>query len=173
MRRLTLAFVATLCAAPLPAQHLTLGLAGGTSLAATAVDDGRSTGWHGLLFVGLERTMQPLALRLDLAHSRSSFDVGTAPEQTSTERAVSSATLNLTYRLPAAGSSFSPYVIAGLGAYHAECEEDIACDGATRRGWNAGLGTRVRVAGVRLFAEARYHDSGTAEYLPITLGFTL
>ena len=173
MRRLTLAVLLALplCAAPLSAQRVTLGVAGGASLGSGGFDGDGGAGWHALGTVGLERPMQPLGLRADVAHSRSGFDTGAGPD--AGEREVTSATLNLTYRLPMTRSAFSPYVIAGLGAYRTGCSGGAVCNETTRRGWNAGLGTRARLGGVRAFVEARYHDSGTAGYLPVTIGLTL
>lgn len=173
MRRLIvgLLLAVPLGAAPVSAQRATLGVAGGMSLANGGFHGDGSAGWHALVTLGVDRRMQPLGLRADLAHSRSELQAGVGVE--AGERAVTSASLNLTYRLPMTRSPFSPYVIAGLGAYHTVCARVAECGDATRRGWNAGLGTRVMLVGVHAFAEARYHRSGTAEYVPITFGLRL
>jgi hypothetical protein len=173
--RLTLLVVMALPlqATALLGQHVAAGLAAGPSFTTGGPVEEAGAGWHALAFLGLERTMQPLALRVDLAYSRSPIEADTGTGVVETQRGVSSATANLTYRLPSAGSALSPYVIGGYGLYRADCDEGVACRRATRGGWNAGLGTRVMVGGLRLFAEARYHHSGTAEYVPVSIGFTL
>jgi hypothetical protein len=44
----------------------------------------------------------------------------------------------------------------------------------TRVGWNAGLGARFTMVGVRWFTEARYHrvrmPDASARYIPVTIG---
>ena len=48
------------------------------------------------------------------------------------------------------------------------------CDATTRFGWNAGLGTKWYVRGVRGFVEARHHrtsrDEGAVPHVPLTFG---
>ena len=82
----------------------------------------------------------------------------------------SSATLNLTYRVPMTNSPFSPYVIAGAGAYRNDCTE---CESDIDFGWNAGAGTRLRVARLLTIIEARYHRAQGSHYIPITVGLIL
>jgi hypothetical protein len=164
MRRLIL--TAVLCslaswAAPLCAQRaVSLGVGGGVSFPTGSLGDG--TGWNALGTLALGLPMLPMGLRLDGAHSRFDADGG---------RSLTSATLNLTYRLPTPGSPVSPYLIAGMGGYHTDCDGAAACSTGTRLGWNAGAGTKVRVLGLRTFAEARYH-SARARVLPVTFGVT-
>jgi hypothetical protein len=85
---------------------------------------------------------------------------------------MSSATLNLTYRLPMTNSPISPYVITGLGAYRSDCVE--TCGASTRFGWNSGLGTKLNAIGLRTFLEARYHrtkrGNASLSYVPVTFG---
>lgn len=155
------------CGAPLAAQRaLSLGIGGGAAIPTASVDGG-GAGWHALATVGLALPMLLMGLRLDAAHQR--VDAGG-------ERSLTSGTLNLTYRLPTPGTPVSPYLIAGAGGYHGGCGGAAGCSGGTRFGWNAGLGTHVRVLGLRTFAEARYHGvrlPGTgARMVPLTLGVT-
>jgi hypothetical protein len=106
---------------------------------------------------------------VDAIHHRFSGDGDLAGEQSLT-----SGTLSVTYRLPTPGTPVSPYIIAGLGAYHAACHDGLECEGSTRFGWNAGAGMKVRIIGIRTFVEARYHSAGDgAAVIPVTLGFQL
>jgi opacity protein-like surface antigen len=144
-----------------------VGLAGGVSLPQGAFGNAVNTGWHALGTIGLSTLMQPLGLRLDVAYNRFEFS------NVDGHQAVGSATLNGTYRLPMTNSPFSPYLIAGLGAYRSDCSLATGCDATTRFGWNVGLGTKLYV-GFRSFLEARYHRTkrrdGGANYFPLTLG---
>jgi len=69
---------------------------------------------------------------------------------------------------------FSPYVIAGAGAYHLACTGGARCGDATKFGWNAGLGTKLTGLGLRTFVEARFHSvvepRADLHYFPVTLG---
>ena len=165
---------AMLCAAPLPSQRpVALGVAGGVTLPTGTMRDAAATGWHLVGTVAVSTPMQPLGLRLDGAHHR--FDASDGIVQAATgARTITSATANVTYRLPATRTPLSPYLVSGLGAYHIACTGDTGCDGTTRFGWNAGLGTKWYVRGVRGFVEARYHrtsrDEGARPHVPLTFG---
>jgi hypothetical protein len=146
---------------------ISLGLAGGVSLPQGDLADGVNTGWHALGTIALSTLMQPLGLRLDVAYNRFEFS------DVDGNQTVGSATLNGTYRLPMTNSPMSPYLISGLGAYRTECSLAVACDAATKFGWNVGLGTKLFV-GFRSFIEARYHRTkrgdSSVNYFPLTLG---
>jgi len=74
-------------------------------------------------------------------------------------------------------SPLSPYLIAGLGAYHVSCTGGTTCGTATRFGWNAGAGSKIAALGFKWFVEARYNrvstTSGNFSYVPVTLGLIL
>ncbi|MBW3629979.1 MAG: porin family protein [Gemmatimonadetes bacterium] len=127
----------------------------------------------GTVIAGLP--MLPLGLRADAAYNQSAVEAASGGGLAGARQSVTSATLNLTYRLPMPNSPLSPYIITGLGGYHATCG-GATCTSSTRLGWNAGLGTKVMVLGLRTFVEGRYHSadrhSGDANYFPITLGVT-
>jgi hypothetical protein len=161
--------------AALPAQRpLRLGIAGGVSLPAGDLREGSQAGWHGLGTLALGGPKQALGLRVDAAYHRFGLDDGGGVTAVDGARTVASATGNVTYRLPSVRSPFSPYVITGLGAYHAACTGEVSCDGSTRFGWNAGAGTKLYLRGVTSFVEARWHHtsrggSGTT-FVPLTFG---
>ena len=149
---------------------VTLSLAGGVSLPVAHFHQVANTGWHALASIGVSTFMQPLGLRLDGAYNRFSAKSG-GPTP-----AVTSGTLNITYRLPMTNSPLSPFVIAGAGAYHLACSGTPSCGTSTRFGWNAGLGTKFAALGLKGFLESRFHAvnarSGNIRYVPLTLGLT-
>jgi hypothetical protein len=184
MRRRWFAVAGLLAAcAPLAAlqgqRPLSLAVGGGVSLPQGGWSDGvTSAGWNALAALVLSTHMQPLGLRLDAAYDQFAYsDAAQTALGGAGNQSMISGTLNVTYRLPAAGSPMSPYLISGLGAYHGRCSRGPACDGATRYGWNVGLGTKLHLVGVRSFLEARYHRTERAgrdvNFFPITLGLML
>ena len=170
--RLIAATVLALCGATVAGAQrpLSLSLAGGGSLPIGQFDDAASTGWHALVSIGLSTLMQPIGLRLDVAHNRFTAEAA-GPDQ-----AVTSGTLNLTYRLPMTNSPLSPYLITGAGAYRFDCFGRIECDSDTRFGWNAGLGSKFAALGLKGFVESRLHgvnaESGNIRFVPVTFGLT-
>ncbi|MGQ0815018.1 MAG: outer membrane beta-barrel protein [Gemmatimonadota bacterium] len=145
---------------------VTLSLAGGAALPVASFGEATNLGWHGQLSIGLSSLMQPIGLRLDVAHYR--FEADSAAATT----AVTPATLNLSYRLPMTDSPLSPYLIAGAGVYRVECVDDVGCDTDHRFGWSAGLGTRVAALRMKWFLESRFHAAGNVRFVPFTLGLT-
>jgi hypothetical protein len=143
------------------AQGITFHIAGGAAFPVGSFGDAAGTSWHGLAGIGLASLMQPISLRADIAHYR--FD-----------SRITSATLNLNYRLPLTDSPLSPYVSAGAGAYRLECEPD--CGDDTRFGWNAGLGTKIAALRMKWFLESRFQaitaESRNVRFVPLTLGLT-
>ena len=157
--------------------RLSLNIAGGLSIPQGALRDRAYNGWHGLAMVNLSSPMQPMGVRFDLAYNRFGFDDSYAATVGSGHQSTTSATLNFTYRVPTYDAPFSPYLLAGLGAYRTECSAATGCNAATRYGWNFGLGTNLYVLGFRSFVEARYHLTkfhGTpVHYFPLTFGVSL
>ena len=158
-------------AAPARAQSpVSVGVAGGVSLPSGDFGDAANTGWHALGTIGVSTLMQPLGLRLDVAYNRFPEDAATPAGVKRVHFAVTSGTLNVTYRLPMTNSPLSPYVIAGLGAYHTSCSDSLTCEGSTHFGWNGGLGLNIAALGLRPFLEARYHSTKDLSFIPLTLG---
>jgi hypothetical protein len=154
---------------------VSIGIAGGASIPAGDLRNGVDVGWHALATIAVSTFKQPLGLRIDAAYNRFAFSDET-PALADAHQSTASATLNFTYRLPMTNSPVSPYLISGLGAYRSECSLDTGCEATTRYGWNAGLGTKLYLLGVRSFLEARYHRTEAGDsnvhYFPITLGLT-
>jgi hypothetical protein len=179
MRRWMLVVVCSSMVAPLTAPEaqrpVSIGLGGGASLPQGPLSDGANTGWHAIGTLVLSSLMQPLGLRLDAAYNRFAYsDEAQAAAGEDGYEAVSSLTLNGTYRLPMTNSPLSPYLISGLGAYRTECSAGPDCEATTRYGWNVGLGTKLYVLGFRSFLEARYHRTERGEsdvnFFPVTFG---
>jgi opacity protein-like surface antigen len=158
---------------PLNAQRpVFVNVAGGVSLPMGRFADGANTGWHALASLGVSTFMQPIGLRLDAAYNNFTAKIAGPPDQ-----AVTSATLNLTYRLPMTNSPISPYLITGAGVYRFECVGGVDCGTTTRFGWNAGLGFKLAGLGHTWFLESRFHAvnarAGNVRFVPITFGLTL
>jgi hypothetical protein len=158
---------ATTTSAQRPVQ---LNLGGGVSLPVAHFKDVANTGWNALAGIGVSSFMQAWGLRLDGAYDRfGAKSAGPTP-------AIVSGTFNFTYRIPMTNSPLSPYVITGLGAYHLSCSGTPSCDGFTRFGWNAGLGTKIAALHTKWFLETRLHavnaSGGNIRFVPISLGLT-
>lgn len=160
----------------LEAQHpVSIGVGGGMSLPEGEVSDAVNTGWHALVTAGLGSPMQPLGLRLDVAYNRFGFS-----DQVETalggegHLTASSATLNVTYRLPKATWPISPYLLWGIGAYRTECSLGPGCESRIRYGWNYGVGAKLFFLGFTNFIEIRGHRTksrgGDVHYFPVTFG---
>ena len=163
--------------APLEAQRpISFGVAGGASLPQGEVSDLVSTGWHALVTAALGSPLQPLGLRLDVAYNKFDFsDQAQTVLGSQGHLTAGSATLNITYRLPKATWSISPYLIAGLGAYRTECSLGPGCRSRVRYGWNYGLGAKLFFLGFNNFVEIRGHRTkrrggGEVHYFPLTFG---
>ncbi|MGI8497114.1 MAG: hypothetical protein ACR2OG_05975 [Gemmatimonadaceae bacterium] len=173
--------------APVEAQRpISIGVAGGVSVPQGPLRNGANTGWHALGALGLSSSYQPLGLRLDVAYNR--FGSRDQTYYRNGYETATSATMNVTYRLPMTASPMSPYLISGLGAYRTACYLGAAvggfdtdggpsgCDG-THYGWNAGLGAKLFVLRVTSFVEARYHRTKSGgrhvNYFPISVGLML
>jgi hypothetical protein len=168
--RLSIGLLCVLGCEAIAQRPLTLNLAGGVSLPVGHFHDVSNVGWHALAGFGVSTLMQPLGLRLDGAYNRFSAKSG-GPTP-----AITSGTLNITYRLPMTNSPLSPYIITGAGGYHFSCSGTPSCTTFTRFGWNAGLGTKFAALGLKGFLESRFHavnaSGGNIRYVPITFGLT-
>lgn len=109
--------------------------------------DESGSGAHGSAYVQLHVPVFPIALRADalLAKTASSGNA-------------LALMADAVYLLPV--PYVSPYVLAGYGSY------GVGKDGTTK-GWNAGVGVRVRTPVVAVFAEARRHQRISRDLLTI------
>lgn len=161
----TAGLLALLAPAARAQRPVSLLVGGGASIPVGTLADGSSTGWNALAGLAVSTLMQPLGLRLDGAYNRM------AGKASGPDQAITSGTLNVTYRLPTPNTPIAPYLSAGGGVYWLECRGDGGvCGSDTRGGWNAGLGTKIAAMGLTWFVEARFHRAGDARYLPVTIG---
>jgi outer membrane protein with beta-barrel domain len=154
---------------------ISFGVGAGISLPQGDVSDDVNTGWHALVTAALGSSMQPLGLRLDVAYNRFGFsDQQQAALGGEGHLTASSATLNVTYRLPKATWSVSPYILLGLGVYRTDCSLGPGCESRVRYGWNYGLGAKLFFLGFTNFVEIRGHRTksraGDVHYFPLTFG---
>jgi hypothetical protein len=72
------------------------------------------------------------------------------------------------------GILFVPYFLAGPGIYHVSLDTGDGSATDTRAGFNAGLGARLGLMGLGVFAEARLHhvslEGSSIQFIPVTLG---
>ena len=165
---LALALAAFGWAAPAAGQSpISLGLGGGVTLPTGELDTRLARGYHGLATMRLGVPLVPVHLRADAAYGLMS-DRSAAGN----DLLVASATGNLGYDVVPLGLA-AVYVVGGGGYYWTEVDT-VGASRAGNVGWNAGVGFRVSLGGLRLFAEARYHtvklDGGDARFVPVTVG---
>ncbi|HUF34932.1 MAG TPA: outer membrane beta-barrel protein [Gemmatimonadales bacterium] len=166
MRRLAVglaaaAIVAITAAAPLAAQGVRFGVAGGPTF---VLEDGGGTDFHLLGTVGFAGGEDlPVSFRVD-----GQYQLGDAFD-------ILSGTGNAVYSFSVSEETrFRPYLIGGLGIYN--LNPDGPGDSQTKFGINAGAGFTVPVGQgtTRLFGEARFHNVFTEgeslNLLPISFG---
>jgi hypothetical protein len=132
-----------------------------------------STGFdvRGSFSVGIPYT--PIALRFEGGYDQFGYD------HIPGDAHVFSGIANAVYSFR--GSVVRPYVIGGIGLYHAPHIETVNGNIITASnytgGVNGGVGARIGgVAGLGVFAECRFHYAWTphdpAEFFPLTIGIT-
>lgn len=141
--------------------QVSLSLAGGPSFP-TGSDNHLDMGYHAQIGAELGLPLLPFSVRVDGAFNRFSEDHGNYD--------VLSGTANAILRIPLVG--LTPYLIGGLGMYAAE---DKAHDEEreTNLGVNIGVGARLGLPGLGVFAEARVHNpfgDHQLRYVPLSIG---
>jgi hypothetical protein len=162
-----------------------VGIAAGLLVPVGSIGDGASSGWNLQGFVDWTSRTQPFGLRADVSYGSMSGKDFTAGSQT-----VRFDNLNLfsitgdgvwmIHPAPGSASRTTPYLLAGVGLYHASQEGNVAGEsvdnGSTNFGINFGGGLMYKLAGFSAFGEIRYHnvfsgsDGGSAKYVPIVVG---
>jgi hypothetical protein len=180
-RFLTVAAIAALVlpVATLEAQ-VGFGVAGGYS--APLGDFGKiaQSGYHITGLVNLSIPLAPAGFRFEGSFSEYDYErvVSTA---SSSKARILYATANGILSTP---GLLGPYLIGGLGMYHATAECTGCTTSSTKVGFNGGGGFKIGLAGLAVFAEARFHyvpgasDPTTAgiksstQFIPVSVGIT-
>ncbi len=164
------------------------GVAGGISFPMGDLGDFTKTGWNLSGLVGWQPATMPVGFRFDLMYN--SFpgkDINTGKggsvsgPDARTIAGIANVELDLS-RL--GGTAASPmqaagrepgtvgvYLTGGVGLYNSKVED---FDSSTDFGINVGAGLNFNLAGMRTFAETRFHnifsDGESVRFLPVTIG---
>jgi opacity protein-like surface antigen len=146
------------------------GVAAGVAFPTSDLSDITNTGWNVTGMVGINPTMIPLGIRVDVAYN--SFAL---KDETGLDGNINftSVTGNLVWSVPTTG--VSPYLIGGAGLYHVAADiPNFFSDSDNKFGWNLGAGIKLPLSGFDTFLEARYHQVQTGDesvkYIPVTFG---
>jgi hypothetical protein len=152
---------------------MTFGIAAGATFPMGDLSDaGASTGFHGMVTLGVTPALFPFGVRIDgMYHSMDMDDVGTTV--TGRTAQILGLTANGVFSIPGMMVT-SPYLIGGVGYYNAEEKRDQGdLDGSSDFGINVGIGARFNLGGFGTFAEVRYHNIFADEsmaFVPLTFG---
>jgi hypothetical protein len=141
--------------------QVSFSLAGGPSFP-TGDDHHLDMGYHAQIGAELGLPLMPFSVRLDGAFNRFTEDHGNYD--------VLSGSANAILRIPMVG--LTPYLIGGLGVYSAE-DEAHEGERETNLGVNLGVGARLGLPGLGVFAEARVHNpfgDHQLRYVPLSIG---
>ena len=155
------------------------GVAGGYSKPVGDFNKIAESGYHvsGLVNIGIP--LAPIGFRLEGTFSE--FDYKGALSANGAKARILSATGNAILSTP---GLLGPYFIGGLGIYRATAECSTCSKSSTKVGFNGGAGFKVGLAGLAVFAEARYHyipgDSApttagiksSTQFIPVSVGIT-
>ena len=168
------ASVALAGSAQAQASPIAFGITAGATKAIGDGSDGINLGYHAGALVQWNGPDLPIGIRGDVVYHRFTFkDVSNANES------ITAGTVNAVYSFPMGpGSQITPYVIAGVGYYHASFSCDsCGTDGNTsdnKFGINGGAGVTIPLSGFSTLIEARYHnvftDGSSTKFIPISVG---
>lgn len=164
---------------------LGFGIAAGLLVPVGSIGDGASTGWNLQGFADWMSRTQPFGVRADISFGSLSGKDFTAGSQTVkfNDLHLFSITGDGVWMIhPPAGSTSrtTPYILAGVGLYHASQTGNVAGEevdeGSTNFGINFGGGILYKLTGFSAFGEIRYANvfsgasDGSAKYIPIVVG---
>jgi hypothetical protein len=168
------------------ASTIDFGVAGGVTFPQGDIGDFTKTGWHLAGLVGWTPPTMPVGFRFDLMYhglpgkeinlgkgsiEGSDFRIfaGTANVELDLSKLSGSAMGNL--RQAAEAGTASIYLTGGVGIYNGKIEDG---DSETDFGINVGGGVNFNLAGMRAFAEGKFHnvftDGSSARFIPISFG---
>lgn len=155
------------------ASPIAFGITAGATKAVGSGSESINLGYHAGALVQWSGPSLPVGIRGDVVYHR--FSIKDAPDASSS---ITAGTVNLVYSFPTgAGAQITPYVIGGVGYYHAS----FSCGNSTcgsssdnKFGVNGGAGVTIPLSGFSTFIEARYHnvftDGGSTKFIPISFG---
>lgn len=165
------------------------GVAGGISFPMGDLGDFTKTGWHLAGLVGWQPATLPLGFRFDLMYNRfagKEINTGKGTIDGPDARTIAG-TVNVELDLSRlSGTAASPlqaagrepgtvgvYLTGGVGLYNSDVDVE-GSDASTDFGINVGAGLNFNLAGMRTFAETRFHnifsDGESVRFLPVTIG---
>jgi opacity protein-like surface antigen len=167
----------------------TFGVSAGLSIPTGDAGDVVKTGFNAGAHLAFKPAMLPFGVRVEGQFNQ--FGLKSIVEDDETfepdgNYRIISGTVNGVFGVPAASSSFRPYVIGGVGMYNQKFTFDILgeefSESETKFGLNGGAGIEFGLSGLSTFVEARYHiifngdDEETGEsgsntkFIPISFG---
>ncbi len=157
------------------------GVSAGLLVPVGSIGDGASTGWNLNGFVDWTSRTQPFGLRADLSYGvMSGKTIQTIDFSDLKLFSVTADGVWMIHPAPGSESRTTPYVLAGVGLYHASQSFENSGlgedNGSTNFGINFGGGILYKLTGFSAFGEIRYHnvfsgsDGGSAKYVPIMVG---
>lgn len=157
------------------------GLAAGLLVPVGSIGDGASTGWNLQGFVDWTSRTQPFGLRADISYGvMPGKNFQTVDFNDLKLFSITGDGVWMIHPAPGSTSRTTPYLLAGVGLYHASQSGNIAGtdvdNGSTNFGINFGGGLLYKLSGFSAFGEVRFHnvfsgaDGGSAKYVPITVG---
>lgn len=168
------ASVALAGSAEAQASPIAFGITAGATKVVGDGSDGINLGYHVGALVQYNGPTLPVGIRADVVYHRFSIKDVDANES------ITAGTVNLVYNFAmGAGAQITPYLIGGVGYYHASfsCGSSTCGDGSSsdnKFGVNGGAGVMFPLSGFSTFIEARYHnvftDGSSTKFIPISVG---
>ncbi len=156
------------------ANPIAFGITAGATKAVGDGSDGINLGYHAGALVQWNGPSLPVGIRGDVVYHRFSI------KDVDATSSITAGTVNLVYSFPMGeGSQITPYVIGGVGYYHASfscssCGTGDTSSSDNKFGVNGGAGVTIPLSGFSTFIEARYHnvftDGGSTKFIPISVG---
>ncbi len=158
------------------ANPIAFGITAGATKAVGEGSDALDLGYHAGALVQWNGPSLPVGIRGDVVYHRFTFkDASDAHES------ITAGTVNLVYSFAMdAGAQITPYLIGGVGYYHASftcggsCGTGNTNNSDNKFGINGGAGVTIPLSGFSTFIEARYHnvftDGGSTKFIPISVG---
>ena len=156
------------------ANPIAFGVTAGATKAIGDFSDAVKLGYHAGALVQWNGPTLPIGIRGDVVYHRFSVKDIDANES------ITAGTVNAVWSFPMEkDAQVTPYLIGGVGYYHAS----FSCDGCgtgetsnsdNKFGINGGAGITIPLSGFNTFIEARVHniftDNGSTRFVPISFG---